>query len=165
MIYTSTVNNLVLLLRTVGVLDRGQIKKFFADTSDAINLDYYIEELAREHIVFLSKNNDRISYRKFPEVRPSIEDERIRAFWMIAAMGCNKVREIQLMDYPSQYLFITHDNCVYDVTVCESSVTAQMALQARKKYTVDTINDEVNHIALVKSTEFGQKLGPYGFDS
>lgn len=62
-------------------------------------------------------------------------------------------------------MFITEDNQCYEVTVCNDFAIAQVAMINREKGIPKGTLDEVNHIVLVPSTEFGEQLGSYGFDS
>ena len=44
------------------------------------------------------------------------QKQRTNAAWIIASMGVSKIREFWASDYPCQFLIITEDDEVYDIT-------------------------------------------------
>lgn len=171
MIYEATIDNLRMLLRTCGVLEREQLYRFFSSCQDAGRMDFYIDQLTREK-VFLSNPlyPNRVIYRHqaFPHVKQAELSKRLQAFWVIASFGCDNILDVSLMEYPTQYMFITSGNEVYDLTVCKQAADGFAALRKREELMRRMpvgVEDEVNHIAVVDSESVGKAIERYGFDS
>ena len=165
MLYEATPNNLRLAVRTAGYLAREQLIRFFSDTDDALNVEYYIREFVAERILDYDEKVDVLSWHSGPKVGAADIANRIKAFWIITSFRSKAVKEILLLPYPSQFIFITSDNAVYDISVCSSTMEAMLVERNRKMTLCEGVEDEVNHIAIVNSERLGEQLGAYGFDS
>ena len=165
MLYEATPDNLRLVVRTAGTLLREQICRFFSDTDDSLNVEYYIKELTAQRIFDFEEEKDTVSWHTAPRVNETSVQARIQAFWIIASFRSRAVKEIVLLPYPSQFLFLTHTNDVYDISVCTGTTDAMLVKRMRQATVCDGVEDEVNHIALVSSDRVGRQLGAYGFDS
>ncbi len=165
MIYEATIDNLVMLLKTVGELNRDQLLRFFRNAHDSRNVDFYITQLCKDRVLDYDEARNRVRFHKAPKIKDVEISKRIQAFWIIASFGSENVREVALLEYPSQFIFITHDNEVYDLTVCLTRSDAQMAVRYRKSCMIEGMPDDINHIAIVNTIEEGEALSAYGFDS
>ena len=165
MIYESTVDNLITLMRVVGCLKKDQILAFFSDCTDANNVDYYIKQLIQHRILDYDEKKDLVSYHLAPKIKDAEMLKRIQAFWVVVSFRSNNVRELALMPYPTQFILVTDDNEVYDLTVCMARTDAQLAARVRKAGEIAGVPDEVNHVAITNTVADGEELAKYGFDS
>ena len=165
MLYEATPDNLRLVVRTAGTLLRDQLLRFFSDTDDSLNVEYYIKELAAQRIFDYDDGKETVSWHTASRVTEAVAQARIQAFWIIASFRSRAVKEIVLLPYPSQFLFLTHTNDVYDISCCTGTTDAMLVKRARQATICEGVEDEVNHIALVTSERVGRQLGAYGFDS
>lgn len=165
MIYESTINNLIVLVRSIGALSIDQIEYFFRDAADKDNIPYYINQLAKSRVFDVDEQEGIVMSHGQTHMKDYEKKKRIHAFWVVAEFGSENVREIIPLAYPSQILFITTDNEVYDLTVCLVASDAQLAYRDRKTSVPDGVIDLVNHIAIVASRQEGEALSAYEFDS
>lgn len=164
MIYESTPDNIAVLLNAVEVASEAQLLRFFADASDAHNVEYYLSLLTKNRILDYDENKKRFSWHNAPKLSESVIQSRIKAFWAPAALMSGSVREISLLPHPSQFMFVTSENEVYDLTVCSSKTDAALAAKKRRLWEIEGVRDEVNHVAIVDNETVGRELGDYGFD-
>lgn len=163
--FLSTRNCLEQIMRTMGTLEVSQVERFFRNAPDIANLNLYVSRFVGYHIFDYSETKKRLSYHSFPATKDDIVNRRITAFWIPASFGYDNVREIILLKYPSQILFISEDNEVYDVTVCTCEEDASIAERIREHYATKGIEDDVNHIAVVRNADLGREALKHGFDS
>ena len=166
--YVETPANLRELLHICGSLKVDQIYRFFSDTVDSGNLEYYIQSLIDYNLADFDEGKGILSWHKSsnePTLTEANMKDRITAFWVIASFYSGNIREIIPMNYPSQFMFITADNQVYDLSVIASKSVANIWARTQKIYQIQGVEDEVNHIAIVNSKSLGEDLGPFGFDS
>lgn len=164
MIYESTPHNIIGLLSSVECASRDQLVKFFSDASDAPNVEYYLEQLTKNRILNYDEAKKRYSLHNGPMLKEPVIQNRIKAFWVIAAIMSNGITDVSLMPYPSQFMFITVENEVYDLTVCASKTDALVAAKKLRMWQLEGVEDEVNHVLIVDSEDMGRELGEYGFD-
>lgn len=172
MIYESTVDNVQALMRACIVLDRAQIYRFFSAHHDQSRMDFFLDFLIKERVldadetkknrIWLHRQARPISRPKEPYIAA-----RIKAFWVIASFGCDNIADIALLEYPAQFIFVTTNNEIYDLTVCDNSRVAAVAAHKRALYAAHDAHyeDDVNHIAVVNDRETGLAIADYGFDS
>ena len=165
MIFEATPDNLRLLVRTAGCLQKEQLLRFFSDTDDTLNVEYYIRELVAQRIMDYDEGKDRVSWHTAPKIKEPAVHARIWTFWVPVSFRSKAIKDIILLPYPSQFLFITHGNDVYDVSFCSGTTDAMLMERNRRATLCEGIDDEVNHIAVVNSEGIGRQLGAYGFDS
>lgn len=165
MTFRSTQNCIQDLLRIIGTASVDQLVKFFRNAPDAANVRYYIEEMRKLSILDYEPSSNWVRYRDAPGLNDDVERRRVMAFWIVAEFGYDFVREITPLRYPSQLLFITETDEVYDVTVCVSEKEAQLVATTRPLHSLPGVEDDVNHIALVIRPDVGDKVLKYGFDS
>ena len=103
MLYEATPDNLRLVVRTAGTLLREQICRFFSDTDDSLNVEYYIKELTAQRIFDFEEEKDTVSWHTAPRANEASVQARIQAFWIIASFRSRAVKEIVLLPYPSQF--------------------------------------------------------------
>ena len=165
MTFKTTQNCIQDILRMIGTASVDQLMKFFRNAPDASNVRYYIEEMRKLSLLDYEPSSNWVRYRDAPGLNDDVERRRVLAFWIVAEFGYDFIREIIPLRYPSQLLFITETDDVYDVTVCVSEKEAQLVANTRPIYTLPDVEDDVNHIALVIRPEVGEKVLKYGFDS
>lgn len=165
MIYVKTEYNILQLLNIVGTLEREQIITFFEDYDySRERLEYVLKKLSDRNYLTYDSTEDTYSSSTAPEVVNEIKRRRIKAFWVIANLKNAEVLQIVKLEYPSQFLFITKSNLVYDVTVCYDENDAAVASNFWKKGTNPEISDKTIHIGVVNDDDLGKRLKNYGFD-
>lgn len=172
MIYEATVDNLQALMRACIVLDRTKIYRFFSAHHDQSRIDFFIDFLIKERVLDADetkKNRVWLRRQARPISRPkeAVIASRIKAFWVIASFGCDNIADIALLEYPAQFMFVTTNNEIYDLTVCDTPQVAAVAAHKRALYALHDAkyDDDVNHIAIVNDEKTGLAIGGYGFDS
>lgn len=172
MIYEATVDNIQALMRACIVLERPQIYRFFASHHSQERLDFFLDFLVKERVLDADeqkRNRIWLHRQARPISRPKESQiaARIKAFWVIASFGCDRIMDISLLEYPAQFIFVTNTNEIYDLTVCDSKDMAVVAAHKRALYAMrdKKYDDDVNHIAIVNDRETGLSIGDYGFDS
>lgn len=165
MMYEATAHNLLILVRTMGQVRKEQIEKFFADADDRDILDYYLETYKAQRVFDIDEKTGIVSWHRLPAFYDkNVLARRMTAFWAVANMGYKQVRDLLLLPYPTELLVITHDNDVFDFTVCSSKMDASLANRVRSMSAVEGVEDEVTHVAIVRDTELIPQLAQFGFD-
>ncbi len=164
MIYEYTRFNVISLMQSVGTLEREQLVRFFSDEMQEVRLKKLLETLVLTNYLKYDENRERYSYHASPALSEDVTERKIHAFWPLACWGSRSVLQIYPLDYPSQFMAITPDNLVYDITVCRTPNDAQLAKTVRELQAVRGVPDDINHMAVVLSAEVGEKLKVYGFD-
>ncbi len=163
MIYESTPRNIYKFMRNVGVARKEQILRFFSDERDAVRLEYYLEQMIKNRMLDYDERTEVFSWHRMVKVVEQEVKLRLKALWVVVAFKSSRVREIVLLNYPFQFLIITHDNLVYDISCCYETIDATLAMRTYNLNRIDGIEDEINHIAIVDSEELGNKIGTLGF--
>ena len=70
-----------------------------------------------------------------------------------------------MLPYPTEYLFITTENVVYDITVVENRSIAYAARSQWRERNVGGVEDETIHIAVCFNEEMAEEIAEYEFDS
>jgi hypothetical protein len=171
-IYEATVDNIQMLMRSCIVLERAQLYRFFASHHSQERLSFFLDFLIKERVLDadeVKKNRIWLHRQARPISRPTEAQiaARIKAFWVIASFGCDRILDVAPLEYPAQFMFVTSSNEVYDLTVCDTKQVAVVAAHKRALYALHdkTYEDDVNHIAIVNDRETGLAIGDYGFDS
>lgn len=165
MLYESTPDNMTALVRTVGYISKEQMLRFFRDVDDPVRNDYFIKQLWKNRLFDIDDAKGIISWHMGPKINEREIKRRIRAFWVIASFKSKNIRDVILLSYPFQFMFVTHNNEVYDIAVLSSKEEATVAQRKLSMWRVEGVEDDVNHIAIVGTEAFGKTLEPYGFDS
>ena len=165
MIYESTIDNLLMLIRSSGEIKMEQVLHFFRDAVDKQKIPYYIDQLRLSRMLDVDEASGTVGPHTNIKLKSEEVRMRIRAFWVIASFGSANIREITTLGYPSQFLFISDDNEAYDITFCNSKLEAQLAKREWQLSVPKGEIDYVNHIALVSDERVGELLEPYGFTS
>lgn len=96
------------------------------------------------------------------------EEKQIHAaFSIIADYGCRAVKDLWRASTPSQFIFYTEDNALYDITFIKSESAQQTAALVNRlwsAYQVDGYPDCVNHIAVTYEDKIATALKKMGFD-
>ena len=165
MIYKSTKTNIIVLLRNLGTLSKEQIQRFFSDTTSIVSINNILNEMTIYNFLRYDDVKERYSYNaSYLKVKDNIIDRRIDAFWVLANYGSSQITQVFVPEYPGTLSFITADNLLYDVTVCNSLSAAQLASMVLKTYIGNGI-DNATHIAVVRDRSMEQQLREYGYDS
>lgn len=154
--FISTRRNLETIVRTMGTVTTEQLRMFFRNCKDAQNLNQYIREFIAMRLFEYDQTKDWVKWHEAPAVTEELTRRRIMAFWVVAYFGCENIREVQLLAYPSQLIFITTDNATYDLTVCFSETEAKATYRTLKLLQIPDGEDDVNHIAIVRDKKVGK---------
>ena len=164
MIYQDAVDNLRMLMRSCIVLSREEMHRFFSSDCSAAQVDYFIDAMIRERVLDADESDSNIIWLR-RQARPisrygkKYVKDRIKAFWVIANVGCDGIMDVAPLEPPSQFLFITSDNTLYDVTICDTIEAAKVAVFKRNASIKREFRvDEINHIALVENESMGEAI-------
>lgn len=156
--YISTRKNLEDVIRAMGTLHVEQLVRYFRGAGDADKVPYYIKDLIANRILDYDDAKSRVTWHNAPALQEEAITRTCMAFWLVAYFGYQHIREIIPLKYPSQILFITHNNDSYDITVCLSTTEAKIAARTRQMFAVSGETDEVNHVAIVRSRDVGSAI-------
>lgn len=167
MLYTKTEYNILHLLNITGTLKREQLTRFFSDhTAENYytieRVEYILKKLCDNSYLRYDFDADTYSSVNAPQISNEIMQRRIKAFWVIANTSSRDILQILKLEYPAQFMFITADNEVFDITVVYSLSDAANASSMWAKHTCG--EDQVFHIAVVNDRDLGLALDRYGFD-
>ena len=164
MVYRYTIDNIMSLMQNVGTLERQQIKTFFSAELAPNKVEHFLDQLAIKHILIYNKERDTYSFIGTPQMSPDVSRRLLYAFWVIAALGSNNVQELFITRFPTQYLVITTENDVYDITVVETFHDAVLAQRIRSETLCKGLPDIINHIAVLGREIEITNLKNCGFD-
>lgn len=138
------------------VLDIGSVKveqlvRFFRDAKNAEDVPYFIQQFIAKHIFDYDQVRNEVSAHNVMPEREATIRRRILAFWVVAYFGFANIKEVHVLKYPSQLLFITEANKTYDLTICTSVSEATSAMRMLRLF--DGPVNDINHIAILQSTE------------
>ena len=166
MIYKLTKANIYTLIRAIGYTEETQLIEFFRDVEDSYNVPYYIHNMVNCKTLNLNKYSGVVSDFRGLEVKSDVIRSRIFAFWILVALGSEKIRDISTLEYPGEISFVTTDNEVYDITYVNSISIARLSYNKRHSRELkDMPDDYTHHIAIVTDEELGKRLAPFGFES
>lgn len=173
MIYEKAYDNLQLTISTARSVKKEQLIRFFRNVCPKSQMERYLRSLITQRIVEYDAKTDIITWHGSVPVNAEELRYRRLAFWIIAAIGCENIREFVVRSGFSQFLFITNSNDVYDITVVKDKPSAMVArIDWNRSLVCDgnpdgTNGDLVTHIALISDDANVEKLGldTYGFDS
>ncbi len=166
MLYTELSANLYALMREVNTLHIDQIRDFFRDVKEPdFSLDYLIERLAKERVFDYDEPTGIVHFHQAGKIKDRYIANHCRAFWVLSAIGEDKIRELIMLPYPSQFMFITDDNEVHDITFAASEEEVSLALRKFINTTPKGTTDLVEHILLLRSKGDYEKFKPYNFDT
>ena len=180
--------NMINVVRSVGTVSVPQLVYFFRDVCpNKTDVELCIKDLMIRHILIYNKAYNWVSFHSAPKEKDEMIRRKVMAFWIIANVASDNVREIYPMGYPSQLIFVVEregydpeDTAAedadinsekadeysgfYDITVCEDLKDASL-YGVTKNLNERSILDDVNHIALVPNDEVGREALKYGFDN
>lgn len=166
MLYMDLSSNLYALMREVNTLHIDQLRDFFRNYQEAdLSLDYLVERLAKERVLDYDKPTGIVHFHQAGKIKDRYIANYCKAFWVLSAIGEEQTREVIMMPYPSQYMFITDDNEVHDITLATSEEEVSLALRKFINGTPKGTTDLVEHILLLKSKADYEKYKPYNFDT
>ena len=165
MIYKLTKANIYLLMRAIGYAKEEQVIEFFRDVIDNYNVPYYIHNMVNCRTLALNKDTGVLSDFRVLEMKSDAIHSRIYAFWILVALGSEKIRDISTLEYPGEISFVTDDNEVYDITYISDPAIARLSYNKRHQRELkDMPEDDTHHIALVRSAEIGEQMASFGFE-
>lgn len=165
MLYELTSDNIIALVRAVGYINREQLLRFFSDATDPSVTDYYIDQLCKTRMFDYDENKNIVSWHMACPISDNEIKRRVRALWVVASFKSKNIRDITLLSYPLQFMFVTHEEDVYDLAVLSSKEEAAVAQRKLRGLRIEGVEDDINHIAIVDTETLGKSLGNYGFDS
>ena len=110
MLHEQTPVNLAKLVREVGVVKREQLVRFFSDAEPDHIINYYIRIMTGNRLFKYDEATDIVRWHNTPKVILEEENNRIAAFWIPVSFRSKNVKEIMVLPYPFQFLFITHES-------------------------------------------------------
>lgn len=165
MVYKYTIDNILSLMQNMGTLEKEQIKRFFASELEPNRVEYLLNQLEIKHILIYDQEAETYTFVGAAPYEKESAKRLMKAFWVLVAAGSSSVQEIILTRYPTQFLFITHDNDAYDVTVVETAHEAILAQRVRSETIVRGVSDIVTHVAVLNNQEDAKLLKNCGFDN
>lgn len=165
MIYKYTIDNILSLMQNMGTLGKEQLKRFFSSELEPNRVEYLLNQLEIKHILIPDKKDETYTFVGAAPYSKDSAERLMTAFWVLVAAGSINVREVILTRYPTQFLFITHDNNAYDVTVVYTEHEAILAQRVRSETIVRGLKDIVTHVAILRSREDAKLLKNCGFDN
>lgn len=163
--FISTRNCMRTIVQAMGTVDAEQLIRFFRNANDAGSVEYYIKEFIAAKIFDYDRAKNHVTFHGTPAFKDFVISVRIMAFWIIAYFGYERVREVIPIQNRSQLLLITESNETYELTVCITKQDVSAAAVLRRLYQIRGQEDDVNHIAVVRSHDIGAIALDYGFDS
>lgn len=153
------------LICSIGALRKEQIIRYFSDFMLSDRIEKVLNLLCERHILVFNEDLNCYSYG-VKAIRKTKLIERItRAFWPIAEIGADEIREVVLSPVmSSQIIFVTQDNFVFDVAVINTRSEALIAERIRRELIPTEEKDSVIHIAIIPTAEDAGILKGCGFD-
>ena len=151
MLLTSLKECLLHTINRVGFISSDQIMMLCRGLGEP-NVKVALRDLtAHSYVQYDPKKSLYIS-----KIHPSLSESALQllhqAVWVPANFGIKNIRDIWTTDYPSQLIYITEDNAIYDVTVYTLSDAPSITLLANRLWKAKTPEgqeDIVNHVAVV----------------
>lgn len=171
MLYEAPVDNLKCLMRSCTVLSRSGLYRFFSSQLTQAQVDFLINALASQRVLDIDEQDYELIWfhrmgLKTSRLRPEYVKAKIRAFWVIARVGCDAILDVTSLDHPMQFSFIANtldENgeeryIPYDIAVCNTVDIAKAVVYKRSKCERSAIEEEATHIALVNNKETGEAI-------
>lgn len=156
-------DNLMDLLSVIGLASVEQLAYLFrGEMGDrAFTM---IENELRFHNLFEDKSGLFVQPRLGPLYKRTEAMKFVKAFWVIAEFGAESLKYISRAQPPSQFVFISTDNVLYDITVVDNIAVGEMAARTWKTVYVDPSEAEsAIHLAVIDSRSLIPKLKKLGF--
>ena len=111
MLYEAPVDNLKCLMRSCTVLSRSGLYRFFSSQLTQAQVDFLINALANQRVLDIDEQDYELIWfhrmgLKTSRLRPEYVKAKIRAFWVIARVGCDAILDVTSLDHPMQFSFI-----------------------------------------------------------
>lgn len=167
MIYENIYDNIGHTIRSCFGVMPAQLGVFFSNEMDWEDVKACISSMLASCRINYDTMADILVWRGSLPVKTQVLAKRLYSFWVVAAMGSDKVVDFFPTEQPGQFLVIGTEGDVYDITLIENKVDCDLAYRLRKTYTADPEDDTINHIALLRRAELADEidLRKYGFDS
>ena len=96
MLYEAPVDNLKCLMRSCTVLSRSGLYRFFSSQLTQAQVDFLINALASQRVLDIDEQDYELIWfhrmgLKTSRLRPEYVKAKIRAFWVIARVGCDAI--------------------------------------------------------------------------
>lgn len=164
MLFTKPQDCILQIVDHVGMLSKPQIMMMFS-CFDPKSVIYDIRTLSVH--AFVIEEKDLIISKTRPRFSPQAQAALLQALWIPANIGAKNVRDIWITDYPSQIIYVTEDDAIYDVTVIPATDFRSTNVLARRMWEAKTPKGEkdiVNHIAIVPTASLVNEVIQAGFD-
>ena len=117
MLYEAPVDNLKCLMRSCTVLSRSGLYRFFSSQLTQAQVDFLINALASQRVLDIDEQDYELIWfhrmgLKTSRLRPEYVKAKIRAFWVIARVGCDAILDVTSLDHPMQFSF-TRSRCCH----------------------------------------------------
>lgn len=163
--YTNEIQNVRYILRSVNDCTEQQLILFLSDVMCAERVRLLLTTFKDAREIDWEPITGKIHWRGGAEFSRNDRDLNIYAFWVIATVKFMSVRDIRLQEYPTQFMFITEDNMIHDITVVTDRSIAYAARKRWEDSNTKEMPDMTSHIALVFDEDGAREIAPYGFDS
>ena len=151
-------------IRDFRLVEEDQVIRFFSDWGRQ-NVKYMISSLKSSCSIFEQPAGRLSAVRTLP-MGVNNYDDIIRAINVLCEVPSHRVRWCGLDIFPQEIIFVTDDNCAYDVTVFDqTNWVAKYALIPRRRQQglPENQNDPFIHIAAIPDESLIPKIEPLGF--
>lgn len=155
-------------INKIGVTNMEQIRMMYGQTHDSETIKWCVKQLLIESLIDRDKETGNILRRGSVDPDDFQQKQSTVAAWLIAAMGDDAVREFFPADYPCQFIVITEENAVYDITVFTPATQEALSVVVpirRKQLLPEGIEDTIIHVALLSDESVAEDIKNLPFDS
>ena len=95
------------------MLSRSGLYRFFSSQLTQAQVDFLINALASQRVLDIDEQDYELIWfhrmgLKTSRLRPEYVKAKIRAFWVIARVGCDAILDVTSLDHPMQFSFIAN---------------------------------------------------------
>ena len=155
-------------INKIGAVSYEQIQLMYGNVYDKDTIKWSVKQLIAECLISKDSETDLITRRGNIDLSDFQQKQRTNAAWIIASMGVSKIREFWASDYPCQFLIITEDDEVYDITTFSAYTVDSLSMIVpirRKAMLSEDAEDSIIHIALVADKEVANDIQNLEFDT
>lgn len=164
MIYLYPEDNLKDLVQRLPAMVPEQLVYFFRDSVSESKAQAMVDTMIINHEIVMTSETKYYQSHLAPFRKREFLKNFVKAFWVIADFGSNNIRFITEAEYPAQYIFVSPDDTVYDITVLESEEMAALGKRVRDLQRVGDGDDAVNHLAVINDSADIEIYREYGYD-
>lgn len=164
--YDILFENILQVVNDLKYIHQEQLNRIFSDVATPKRVEHILTSLVGRGSIRWWNNDSEthiLTTREYVRKTEKEVNELITALWVVTTKKSKEIRLIYTMRYPSQVGFVTETNELYDVTICNSVQTAELAVRTWNRSMREGTEDNTRHIALVPSREFCDEIKFYGF--